>query len=663
MQALFSSIVGPGPNYDTSIAYKEIAGTSFQIVATNGNKVIFWSNGYREFTEFGPSSCYSTAWLQTHPPGFYQISKSKIMYCIPNEEYNTIPKGKENNVVAKGITTSDLNIRMTPSKNESPIAMFSSETEISLASTKKIKAIDGSNDTYYKIIYQGYMSKKRYCYVNTLYVNIDINSDKKPKDLKDAFITNIDLANIYAKKDKNSKIIGGIDKQISIQYRPSGSNKEWTEVWFSGQKGYVLTKYIQKGYYTVVKNTSDLGIKKIVKNQYVVSWNPTNTNKGYSIAIVSTDDPFLLGKDESYWLYINKNYNKTEFTIDNSYFKNGNTYRNKIYFRVTAIDGSQTCSIPLSRLTVHEETKKPTWDGVTVEADDISIVFGKYGAYDVQLATDSKFKKQIVPESGSYYYGLKPNTTYYIRYRNKQEFTSVDNKIVGIYSKWSSTKKIKTKKARVSDYVEYVNISNVKNGQYVVSWYKVPGAKSYTVRVIDPYDEKVAYSNKNYKKDTLTIKKEWFNKLGDRLYVTVQANKKTQYIEYGQLELFCPNPDAPVENTKVETTIYSFFNKEDVVVKCRALIGVYGHNDSDNPGMQVQISTDKNFKNATTLKNPHGYAVIIKNLDVGETYYYRYRYMRTITLPSGEKYLYGDNWSKAIKFTTQTEIPEEEISG
>lgn len=681
LEALYSSVITANkPNYDKSIAYKEGEEAVLHVVALNGDKVIFWSNGYRAFPQSGVDvvSCSSANWLLSHPPGFYQISVNQVWLNIPTAEYNVIPAGQENNIAATGnITSSGLAVMMKPSKEGRLAHVIGINTKVSLASTEKIAAIDGSDTTYYKLIFEGttaaYMrSKKTYCYVNSRFVDVDLDGADKPSDLEIASIINVGSGkaiNVRSEMSQSSSLVGQLCNNTNVKYSPSGSNGDWTMLWFSGQRCYIPSKYVQNGKYIRIAETGRLAVKDIVDGKYVVRWDPINTNKGYTIAITTTDNDNDLGKFGWYWLYKNSSYTETEFTIDSSYFKDGDKNRSKVYFRVTANGSNKTLSMELPRLSVLEETKAPAWNkkgGIlktSVKDTSVYINFFLYGkSAQMQIATDKKFTKNVQTKEGTTanFNNLKSKKTYYVRFRHRQRFTTVDGDEISVYGPWSKAKKIKTKETTKYKYVKKISIKDVKKDQYVVTWNKPSGTKSYTVKVTENKTGKVLYRKKDYKKNTLTIKNKWFKKGKKEVVVSVESKKKNPYGR-ATLVLDLPTQTPSTDKVKASTSIYSEYrDNKTVAAKCKITITAPGWN-TDN-GIQVQFSKDTNFDNAEICENSTGVVVEANGFDAGKTYYYRYRYIRVIETSSGDKYLYG-NWSEPIKVTTPDQIKEVVIEG
>lgn len=679
LEAIYSSVITGEenrPNYDKSIAYLEGEEAVLPVVAVNGDKVIFWSNGYRAFSSSGVTavSCSSSNWLLTHPPGFYQISVNQVLLSVPTEEYNVIPKGEENNVAATGNVTYPINVWQKPLAEGRGSYALGKNVKVYLASTEKLPALDGSDKTYYKIIftgYNGYMANT-YAYVNSLYVDVDMDGANKPSDLQTASIVGVDSnkhLNLFAKKDSNSAVVGKIKADVNIKYSPSESDSEWVTLWFSGQRCYIRAKYVEQGQYIQIKDTGRLAVKDIVDGQYVVRWDPTNTNKGYTIAITSTDNETDLGKFGWYWLYTNKDYTKNEFTIDSSYFKDEDgKLRNAVYFRVSANGGTQTFKIGLPRLKVLEETKKPTWDkagGIsTIDPSDDSVYFNffVYGiGAEFQMATDKNFTKNVKSvasnTTGYTFKDLKPNKTYYFRFRHRQSITTVDGETISAYGPWSKVKKIKTEKTPVYDYVKKVTVKDIKDGQYIVTWNKPSGAKTYTVLVTENVTQKVLYSNKKYNKNTLTVKKKWFQEGEKEVVVSVTANTAKGANKKALIVLELPTQTASTKTVEASSVVYSEYNAErDVVPKAKITVKISGRKDSHD-GMQVQFSTDKNFDDAKTYTTDDGISKTVAGFEIGQTYYVRYRHIKKVETKAGDKYLYG-KWSDPVKMKTTDKMKE-----
>ena len=673
LKAIHSSVIGADPGiYTSGIAYKEREAVTLKVVAVHGDKVIFWSNGYRGFSEYSPGSCSQTDWIESHPPGFYQIPANQVWLHLPTAKYNTIPEGQEDSVAAVGNGTSSLNIRCQPNEEGRPAYIVKNNAELLLASTEKIPANDESGNTYYKIIFKGntptqYMNRKEYCYVNSLFVDIDMDGADKPADLTEGMIVNVSgnsTLNLYSEKSESSEAVGRVTKNANVRFSPSESDKEWTTVWFSGQKCYIKTEYVREGYYIEVENTGNIHIKDIVDGQYVVAWDPVNTDANYTVSIVTTDDEFMLGKAKSYWLYVNQNYAHNEFTVDNSYFKDGSKDRDNIYIRVKAKSGDKVSTLKLSRITV-TDTVAPAWDkasGVLYSSVKDTYLYHTINkSVEMQLATDKKFTKDVqTNRSTSTLYkfsNLEPDTTYYLRMRYCKVFETQERKTVGVYGPWSEVKTVKTEKAPVYEYIEKIEIVDIINDQYLITWNEVPDSKGYKV-VISEYSKTegpgdVIYSNDNCKTNTLLIKKKWLKKSKDAISVKVEVNKKVQYTnkKYKSIILYKQTQTALVEDMQTELTLYAAYVEPTVeMAKYKATFRSKG-GQKNYEVIQVQVSTSKKFDNAETYEaDPRGY-VILDNLTPNRTYYYKYRYARKVDTQFGDRLLYG-KWSKKMTLTT-----------
>ena len=113
-------------------------------------------------------------------------------------------------------------------------------------------------------------------------------------------------------------------------------------------------------------------------------------------------------------------------------------------FAATTAETTATDATPEQEVTV----KKPAKATVAAKNDSVKVTIKKAGAagYEVQYSTSKKFTKKTTKskttKKTSYTVkSLKDKTTYYVRVRAYK----LDKNGKKVYSKWTSTTKVKTK--------------------------------------------------------------------------------------------------------------------------------------------------------------------------------------------------------------------------
>lgn len=219
------------------------------------------------------------------------------------------------------------------------------------------------------------------------------------------------------------------------------------------------------------------------------------------------------------------------------------------------------------------------------------------------------------------------------------------------------TKYIKKGKYSVKDIGNPYLADIVKN-QLVIKWNKGEGNVDFSC-VIKDVKDKVLWSDAHVKKNQLTVKSEILQKaqkvsMNASVKITVQANDRngdkgkafTYYFSFGTTTGIMNTGNMEVKRTSLNMKYTKLPNGDKMY---------YG-----SLGESLQISTDKNFKNARIVEKPYKekgktrYRLIyeIKNLKPNTTYYLRRRHTETIKTKAGDRQLTGP-WSKAIKIKTK----------
>ena len=658
---LYRSVIGARPSYDYSIEYLELEGAKLDVVAIKGDSIIFWSNGYRGFSNFGPGSCDTSDWLMTHAPGFYSLPISAVWLYYPSSEYNSIPDGMEDTyettgtVIAKGalITQRKAVLYTRPEASHKTYAYrVKYNTKLKVVSSEPIPATDGSKDTYYKVIFKGntavnYMANYCYLYIKSTDVDVLIENDKTPDDLQPAYTKNIAAGmteKLYAKDKKT--VVAKIQVHTNLWWSKSNDIKGYRAIWYNGQLCYLKNKYFQKGEFVEKLHATNLRIKDVVDGQYLLTWDKTTTPTDYTLEIVNEVDGM-----EQYLYFRDEFVVKNEYLIDSSYFDPDGNKRSYIHVRVFANDNSgrsHSTYIKLQRLTPLEETEKPSWDEIyyTDKAFETFIDFN--AAAQVQMSTDKNFKKNVVTHTSrsnaKTFEDLTPGTTYYFRFRHAMFLdTDAGEKVIG--GPWSEVKALSTKEKTIYKEVKEVFYKDMKDNKVIIGWNAVEGATAYKVAVQSIYmNQPIQYSNSNYTKTEITIKPEWYELGTIRISVSAKVNGKWTTEQTLRVDmLFYPEgkPDAT----------YQEYYTDDK--------GIYLTNQLAD-ALQIQVSTDKTFDDKDPIYEKAGDYVAADGLKSDTTYYFRYRlgFIFNAKKDLGEttkketKSIWSDEWSDTIKVKT-----------
>ncbi len=452
-------------------------GTKFMVFDCDEEWVTVWDEGLQIWNvETGIIHCsYGVdAYLETHPAGFYKIKRSEVWLDLNvnlpvNHPYNSeaaIPKAGD------GVVTKLAKLRPFPNENEktdwksTPVYALPMGTEVNVVSTELVPSkTPGSTSKYYKVSFNGssevqnnevyylaYQIPGTY-YIDSRYLNVTKKGEKTPEGTALGEITNVtSKEEVYAYKSKNigSEHIGILTKGTEIEMFPKESDANWTTVYFSGQKCYVQTKYIKKGKYKVT-DISELCIADVVKDQYVVGWNPGKNNVDFYVELAYKPS----GKKKKKVLWKSSHYTDTKLTIARKYMSNSRNICVTVQANTKNGDKGESFELPIFSTRAPMSTSRMKKYCIKVGKNKIKFVYG--WNVSVQYSTKKNFKKaklveKKVKKKGHITYKqikeikkLKPNKTYYIRYRTKEKvYTAAGEKwISGL---WSKPIKIKTKK-------------------------------------------------------------------------------------------------------------------------------------------------------------------------------------------------------------------------
>ena len=302
LKQLYSSVQGYQNFTWISGAYLENEGSKLQVVAYDKNYIIYWSNGYRSFTE-SPVMCKQYLLMASHPPGFYRLPRSVVWLDCGRTE-NVVPTGETIKKEGTGrVTSSFIGISPIPGTADfGDVYKVKVNTELNVVSTVKLPSrTSDTTDTYYKISFNGkndvnYMTRNRpgYYYVKSKYINLYRADMKTPSNLVD-YQVNYPVTyanqkrdiNVQAAANSSSEVLGYLQNEAQVQVYEKESNASWAAIYFNSQKAYVPAKYLKKVVKPVVQKPKNVPknfrIKTIKNNQYVLKWDKPAGCKDYQI--------------------------------------------------------------------------------------------------------------------------------------------------------------------------------------------------------------------------------------------------------------------------------------------------------------------------------------------------------------------------------------------
>ncbi|MDE6626480.1 MAG: hypothetical protein K2K56_08940 [Lachnospiraceae bacterium] len=470
-------------NMPEGAQYLEREGCMFMVVACDEEWVTVWDNGYQSWDlemsatgsiwsvvcHGGPTDAY----LETHPGGFYKIQRNKVWLDFAlseNHPYNSeeaIPKA------GNGVVTSLAKLRPVPNENEktdcksTPVYALTAGTEVNVVSAQLVPSkTPGSTIKYYKVSFNGseevqnnrvgYLQYKvpGVYYLDSRYLNFTQKGIKTPDGAVLGEITNVTSGSevyVYKSKDTGSERIGILTKGTAMEMFPAESDTNWTTVYFNGQKCYVQTKYIIRVKYKVT-DISEPYIADVVKDQYVIGWDPGKNNVDFYVELAYEPS----GKKKKKVLWKNSHYTDTTFTIARKYMSASRQIC--VTVQANTKNGEKGEALQLwidpTMPSLENQIEKQC---IKVGKNKIKFPYKWSQPISVQYSTKKNFKKAKLVENqvkkkGRITYKkikeikkLKPNKTYYIRYRGKKKvYTAAGEKWIS--ELWSKPIKIKTKK-------------------------------------------------------------------------------------------------------------------------------------------------------------------------------------------------------------------------
>lgn len=486
------NVVGGGidwiSDYNTSAAFLEYETAKFKVLDYDDEWVIVWSNGYSpaySLTEF--HSCAAYLVQTAHRPGFYRVKRSQVWIDVGRYKSTTPADGEKVTIEAEGKTTkSFVGIRLyagIPSWGDSyrvPI-----NTNLQVVSTEPVESkTKGDTHKYYKVYFNGknsvnYMTYKKpgYYYVDARYVNLYNKGKKVPSGSSEGKIFKLSDGkdvSVYEKKDTTSTVLGALCNDALVDYFAEDSDDTWIAIWFNSKKAYIKSTNFSKS--TAVssgKKITNMHVKDIVNNQYIVMWDDLYNSSAYTVGVATSWDDFCLaakslpaGNINPTLVQYDKAVEDNYYTVKNSCFKNRGTVDIIVYSDLSSKSsdsGHMTLASPPKKDTKpivsidwyikKDKVKKKKLIGKNYIK--ITYVYSIYDKYQLQYSTDKDFKdaKTINKSCAAAnkhsdkpmnITGLKANTTYYFRQRSKKA-VNTDAGTKYLIGSWSNVLKVKTK--------------------------------------------------------------------------------------------------------------------------------------------------------------------------------------------------------------------------
>ena len=451
--------------------YIENETTKLDVVAYDSQKVIFWSNGYRSFGPEGPVMCKQYMLMMSHPPGFYQVSRNQVWLDLGRQE-NRVPDGEVPVKVAEGRVTSSLvGISPVPGVADSgDVFMVPVNEKLDVVSTEPIASTTPgkTTDTYYKILFNAktvtnYMTWKSpgYYYVKSKYINLYRTGIEEPKDaiwVKIHKLKANGTLSVRSAPQTGDNIIGYLQNDAEVQMFENESTDKWATIYYNNTKAYILASYVNKDIAPVKKDVTNLRIKDIVDNQYILTWDEVPKCTDYRVAVVQQlpTNRNHVGPENN--LYREYHYTSNELKIGSDFFAG----RNYLAVIVAANFGDNPTEYTYIELTVPGKPRAMPKSYLKAGKNKIRVGLLVGG---IQYGTKKSFKNAKTKYKGMFELKkLKPNTTYYIRYKNVH-YVKTDNGEKPIYSDWSGATKIKTKKGKVGKSKKTTKKSKKKQGK------------------------------------------------------------------------------------------------------------------------------------------------------------------------------------------------------
>lgn len=454
-------------------------GTKFYVFDCDEEWVTVYDDGFQTWNyETGLFSCGSglDSYLETHPAGFYKIRRENLWIDFGLKENHPWKSESEIPNKGTGITTGLVALRPVPDESEkvyTPVYYLPTGTKVTVVSTELVPSkADGSTRKFYKVAFNGsdkvqnnavyylaYKTRGMY-YIDSRYLDFTKKGASTAKDsIPVKFVNNKSTyINAYESKDTDSKVVGRISKNYKNGwYFPSESDKDWSTIWFSGQKVYVQSQYVTKGSYKVT-DISGLKLADTDGKDLIYTWKKGVNNVDFSCQIIAK-----YGYLEKV-IYSDDHVKEAKLRVTAEQLEEADGHI-EVTVQANNMNGGKGKKLSKGFLQTHTSkviakyvvAKKTKIEAKYTEYKNGKRVYPAKLGTCIQISTDKNFKKArtiekpykedgVTKYEDIYEIGkLKPNTTYYIRRcYYKDIYTAAGKK--PFPTKWSEPVKIKTKK-------------------------------------------------------------------------------------------------------------------------------------------------------------------------------------------------------------------------
>lgn len=204
--------------------------------------------------------------------------------------------------------------------------------------------------------------------------------------------------------------------------------------------------------------------------------------------------------------------------------------------------------------------------------------------------------------------------------------------------------------------ISNLKLADIKGEDLVYTWNEGVNNVDFSCKIIAIYGvlENEIYSKEHVEEPQFTVKNSYLNKAEGHFKLIVQATdingEKGKELSKHFIQDPTAKPSVSIFRAHRTKITAQYFTKPD---------GTFLRYHANSLGTYIQISTNKNFKDARTIQKPYKengetkYKKIyeIKKLKPNTTYYIRRRYMKKIRRLAGYK-LYPTQWSEPIKIKT-----------
>lgn len=443
-------------------AYYATVTDPLKIVAYDKNYVYYWSEGFLDTSAGFILQCTTGNFNTVHVPGFYKLERKNV-WIDAGKNYVT---GSEPASIGTGTISYSAGILPEPGDSATgAVWALGVNKKIDVISAEKVAANNTSGNTYYKVKFRntsngtaGYCGRVGTYYVNSRYLNLRLNGETTPEILGTATVKPSPYVGINAReeKDLNSKSIGllGNGAKIDIISRDS----DWAKVYFSGQVGYMQSKYLKNFAYTpYTASVTKLSVGSVDNSNPVVTWEGNSSDCSYKLILGKFSNAASNAALRKKMATIDK-YEGTSFTVADKYFTStsaGKMTYLYVYPQKKMADGAVVTGTKATKIAVFKPVeRKLTANSLHKMGNKLYYTIGKSTGgrptlySEVKCSTKKNMKSAKVVSRISkgtvIISGLKKNKTYYFQRRYYYKYEAGDQTFTQ-YGAWSNILKKKIK--------------------------------------------------------------------------------------------------------------------------------------------------------------------------------------------------------------------------